>query len=340
MKVMVVSEGGPSFDARLGISLEALRREGRIDGYTLFDCQGRPSGPDLFAEYDALVVHRSLTPRCVQILAQRKIRYLLDLDDAPILALPGAPEAAALLSPLRETLFHAAAVLTSNPAQAEVASWHASLPLPQTFVLPHAYSGDGVDRCGTPNAVVFGSWQRLLLEQDRGAVLAAIDAFADAHGVPVLNCSEEAGLFRNERRFAHGSAWALAAHLRSWGPLIAAVPLEIADAPFAADAANCRSDAEMAFYAALGIGGVYSAAQPFAESDLGSGVVVANHAEAWRAGLELAWSRATDPAFANRDAVLVRRDPATLAVDRLLPALAGVFRENRLSPADLVVPAL
>lgn len=342
-RIMVISGGGPDLDVRLGSLLEYLRRTGHIDGYTVFDWQGRPDGPDFFPEYDAVVVHRLLPLRLHHVFQSRRIRFLLDIDGAPIQALAaygaGSSEPVLSAAPMREAVFLAGGVLAASARQAEILAEYCSLPPSAVHLLPPAFPGERSDRQDPPQAIVFASCRGVVLTESRQAVLSAIGDFAARHRVPILNASEETGLFTGERPLSGAAGWAFEARLRSCGPVIAAVPMETDGGPFLADYVDFQSDLEKALFGSLGIGGVYSDAPPFTAPGLPTGITVANDYGSWIAGLSEAWERAADPTFANRDAVLRQRGLGFVAVHHLLPPLKAVFREGQISPKDLVVPS-
>ena len=342
-RVLVISGGGPDLEVRLAPLLECLRRTGKVAGYTVFDRQGQHKGPDIFPEYDVVIVHQLLPIPLHHAVQSRKVRYLLDIDGAPIQAL--APygacsiDEALVATPMREAVFLSGGILAASTRQADVLTDYCSLKPAAVHVLPPAFPGERADRLGTPQAIVYASWRGSFLSESRQAVLSAIGDFAADRGVPILNASPEKGLFKGERPLS-GAGWAFEAQLRTYGPVIAAVPLETNGGPFVADYVDFQSDLEKALFGSLGIGGVYSEATPFAADGLPTGITVANDYESWIAGLSQAWDRAADPTFANRDEVLRQRGLDVVAMDHLLPALKAVFRKGQISPKDLVVPSL
>lgn len=336
-RVMVISGGGPSLATRLRPFIEILRSQGLIEGYTVFDHQGLPQGPDMFPTYDAVLVHQVLPRNLRAVFARRKLRFIFDADDVPVSALSRFGGAGTGATPLRETLFLAGTVISPCRQLPEVLAWHCNLPVPKAQFVPYAFPGGDMPRGGPLKGVVYSSWAGTFLEESRAPVLAAINAFAAERGVPVFNCSPETGLFANEHSLSGLAGWALEAHLRSLGPLIAAVPMETIGGPFLKDYLLCRADLEKAFYGSLGVPGVYSDSLPFAHSDLVTGVAVANDRDAWIAALRLAAERMADPAFANRQGVLAQRNPEMVANQCLGPVLldsAGLGQ--RIRPADLL----
>lgn len=335
-RVMVISAGGPSLAIRLKAYLDLLRAAGGIEGYTVFDHQGLPQGPDRFPAYDAVVVHRSLPRTLHPVLAGRRIPFIFDADDIAVPALARSGGDAPRGTPLRETLYLAGAVMSPSRRLPEVAAWHNYLPAPKAYFVPYAFPGGDGPRPGPAQGVVFAGWNGSLLDHSRQAVLSAIEDFAAGHGVPVFNCSREKGLFRAERHLGALEGWAFESQLRSLPPVIAAVPVETVGGPFLEDALSCRSDVEKALFGSLGVAAVFSAARPFTESDLATGTTVANDREAWLAGLQLAWEHVGDAGFANREAVLAQRAPDKVARECLLPALLEWSRPGQIGALDLV----
>jgi len=339
----VISGGGPDLEVRLVPLLECLRRMGKVAGYSVFDRQGQYKGPDLFPAYDVVIIHQLLPMALHPAIRARKIRYLIDIDGAPIQAL--APygactiEQALVAVPMREVIYLSGGVLAASTRQAEIMSDYCTMRQPAVYVLPPAFPGERTDRSGPPQAIVYASWRSALLTASRTAVLSAIADFAAQRGVPILNGSPQPGLFKGERSIS-GAGWAFEAQLRTYGSVIAAVPLETNGGPFVADYVDFQSDLEKALFGSLGIGGVYSEATPFAANGLPTGITVANDYEAWISGLSQAWDRVADPTFANRDEVLRQRALDVVAVNHLLPALKAVARDGQIGPQDLVIPSI
>lgn len=335
-RIMVISPGGQSLAVRLSVLLQILKANRQIVGYTVFDHRGMPKGPDLFPDYDVVIVHRWLPMRLLPALIRDGIKFVYDADKAILSSLSRFGNDYISAAPLRHLMLLAGWIMAPNERLGKVYAWHCGLDVPPVHVVPYAFAGRPPAKPGTPEALTYSSWNGTFLENSRGEVLRAIGDFASERGVPVLNFSREIKLFPNERALGGLDSPAFEAHLRACGPLLAVAPMETAGGPFLQDYVDCMSDLEKALYGSLGLPAVYSTARPYAESDLATGALVANDYDSWMAGLREAWERAEDPAFVNHEEILARRQPLKIAVECLLPVLTEAYRKDQIRPADLV----
>ena len=105
--------------------------------------------------------------------------------------------------------------------------------------------------------------------------------------------------------------------------LLGIAPLETEGDPDTVEFVSGKSDVKMVEYAAFGHPAVYSAAAPYAESDLSCGRLSANDAASWAAAIDElmagGWRAAADESREVRE----RRDLARVAVEHWWPAIAG-----------------
>jgi hypothetical protein len=333
--------------ARVHAPLRALREAGLVESYVVTDATLRGAPRD--GRFDVVWLQRAADAWLARALASRLHgRYLLDLDDH-LLCRPAYLEPADLPDPAALTAaLEGCRVLTApTPRLATLLQDRSGARLDaRSFTCPNAVPPPWAPLRAPerPAAMLLTQGHRLALTASRGEVLTAISEGAARHRLPLWALGDAPG---DLRTIAAGAGAALTTlRPRSWngyhaalaGPpaLLAVAPLETRGDPDTVEFVGGKSDVKMVEYGAFGHPAVYSAAAPYADSDLSCGRLAANDAASWtRAIDELmagGWGVAADEAREVRE----RRDLARVAAECWWPALQAARLEEPVRGADLL----
>ena len=333
--------------ARVHAPLRALREAGLIESYVVTDATLRGAPRD--GRFDVVWLQRAADPWLARSLADRLHgRYLLDLDDH-LLCRPTYLEPADLPDPaaLTAALEGCRVLTTPTPRLAALLQDRSGVELdglsstcPNAVPTPSA----PLRAPSRPAAMLLTQGHRLALAASRQEVLTAVADGAARHGLPLWVLGDAPA---DLRAITAGVGAALATlRPRTWddyhsalaGPpaLLGIAPLETGGDPDTVEFVSGKSDVKMAEYGGFGHPAVYSAAAPYAESDLYCGRLAANDAASWAAAIDElmagGWCAAADEAREVRE----RRDLARVAAEHWWPALQAARLDEPVRGADLL----
>ena len=332
--------------ARVHAPLRALRAAGLIESYVVTDATLRGAPRD--GRFDVVWLQRAADAWVARALASRlQGRYLLDLDDH-LLCRPAYLAPADLPDPevLTATLEGCRVLTTPSRRLAALLEDRSGVSLlDRSSVCPNGVAGPWAPlrTPGRPAAMLLTQGHRLALTTSREEVLTAIAEGAARHGLPLWVLGDAPADLRAIAVGAGATMTTLSP--RSWGEYHAALagpptllgiaPLETRGDPDTVEFVGGKSDVKMVEYGGFGHPAVYSAAAPYAESDLRCGRLAANDAASWTAAIDElmagGWSAAADEAREVRE----RRDLARLAAECWWPALQAARLEEPVRGADL-----
>ena len=284
--VLVITDEAPNLQAvRVRQPFDALVRAGAIEGYSVLSGGAVTFGAA--ARFSAIWVQRSVDPQVQLLLRVLGRGFVYDLDDN-LLVSPSYRRAFAA-----ETM-ETAAALVRDCAVLSCTTRRLAVQLGRDAVVtPNLAFGAARRVAGPARTVVWASSDMPALAGSRAAVERAVRDFAVAHGLPVLcigarapEAFAAAGLAVETSGLLEYPAYL--ARLRAAAPGILVGPLETA-----ADAAtqrfvDAKSDIKVIEARLAGLQGVFSAAAPYAQSDLAPEILCENSYDGWLGGLERA----------------------------------------------------
>ncbi len=333
--------------ARVHAPLRALREAGLVKSYTVTDAT--LSGVPRDARFDAVWLQRAADPWLARTLAARLHNgYLLDLDDH-LLCRPAYLEPEDLPDPaaLTAAIEGCRVLTTPTPRLTTLVGRRLGVALEH-----RALTCSNAVPCrdtplrtrGRPAAMLLTQGHRLALVASRGEVLTAVAEGAARHGLPLWVLGEPPHDLRALATAAGAAIIPL--RRRSWedyhsalaGPpaLLGLAPLETEGDPDTVEFVSGKSDVKMVEYGAFGHPAVYSAATPYADSDLSCGRLAANDRASWAAAIDElmagGWRTAADESREVRE----RRDISRVAVERWWPAVRAAQLDEPVRSADLL----
>jgi hypothetical protein len=326
--------------------LEALRRQGLIADFAVTDARlrGIPGGKS----FDVIWLQRGVDPGLTRLVADRfEGEFLLDIDDH-LLCRPGylgehefpPPE------PVVDALRSCRVLTTTSPRLRRLLESRSGVRLSQkSMVCPNSTQLASVREREPrpPGAVLLTQGQRLALVESAAEVLGAVGDFCARHalplcyfGPPVKQLSPLAeGLLRNVVAAGEMPLGAYHSALASLPAMLAVAPLETAGDARTVEFVEGKSDVKMVEYGGHGHFGVYSAAPPYADSDLQCGCLAENTYEAWSAALEQGLAEGWRHTAEEQGAVLSRRDVDTVARSSWYPAVQAARLESPVAGRDV-----
>jgi len=289
MRVLFLESEALTAETRIVPLLEALRASGRIEGFACVD-RGLAIAGGGFDAYDVALTHRNPSARQVAWLRRNSLPFVYDVDDL-LLAAPDQPLSArrrAERAGIIWCLSHARRITSPSSRLLGVLAQRVQVGLDgRALILPNA----GLEHPPPPKS---GVRPRLLWvssdvlqfsDQEFEAVRAGIAAAVADHKLDCLLLGRFAESVRNALGRPEHETWLPRARYRrclAEGNFIAVAPLAT-DLPAAEQCAiDCKSDIKAAEFGSSRIAAAYSAAPPYAESDLPCDLVAENSAGDWR----------------------------------------------------------
>lgn len=287
--VLVISDEAANLRAvRVHQPFDALVRAGAIEGYCVLSGGAFVSGT-VTAEtrFSAIWVQRSVDPQVQLLLRVLGRGFVYDLDDN------------LLVSPSYRRAFAAEAIETATGLVRECAVLSsATRRLAEqlgrdAIVTPNLAFGPARRVAGPARMVVWASSDVPALAGSRAEIERAVRDFAGAHGLPVLcigarapEAFAAAGLVVEATGLLAYPAYL--ARLRAAAPGILVAPLETRADTATQGFVDAKSDIKVIEARLAGLQGVFSAAAPYAGSDLAPEILCENSYPGWLAGLERA----------------------------------------------------
>jgi len=218
---------------------------------------------------------------------------------------------------------------------------YAQLPLAaKAMVCPNGFEFSGSLRTPqVPAGILWTSSDAAALTTSRESVVKAIARFAQNHDLTVY-CSgilndEIKGAFRKIIDLGKVSYWHHKAVFASLPAMIGVAPLETQADRETLDFINGKSDVKMVEFGGLGHPGVYSQAPPYEDTDLQTGVLVANTEDAWLDGLEAIFRQGWQQIAQEQRNIIQLRHMDRLTRQCWSRALEPVILERPLSGKEL-----
>jgi hypothetical protein len=292
-KILVITEdSGFLRGLRVDMPLVNLKKHGLIGDYyvtdpTLFDVPNE-------LVFDVVWLQRIRNEKLITHLdRQINSSYLYDLDDF-MMGVPSYIPEHELRN--KDVIMKAIAdckVLTVTSARLAKLLETATGNVLQgkTLVCPNGFEfGSGIKTPSKPQGIVLTQSDRLALTSSLKDVMKAVIDFSERHDLRILFF----GSFDKEitswsPRIIHvgrPTLWHYHAVLSALPPMMGIAPLETEADAATLDFVNGKSDVKMVSYGGMGHPSVYSDAPPYADSDLGVGVLVENTSDSWMQGLE------------------------------------------------------
>lgn len=295
--VLVVSDEAANLRAvRVHQPFDALMRRGAIEGYSVLSGGAFLAGTVTDeTRFTAIWVQRSVDPQVQLLLRVLGRGFVYDLDDN------------LLVSPSYRRAFASEAIETAAGLVRECAVLScatrrlaAQLGRPDAVVTPNLAFGAARRVVGRARTVVWASSDAPALAGSRGEIERAVRDFCRAHGLPVLCIGARAPTSFEAAGIVVEAAGLLAypaylERLRAAAPGILVGPLETGADAATQTFVDAKSDIKVIEARLAGLQGVFSAAAPYAESDLGPEILCENTYAGWLEGLERARSACERP---------------------------------------------
>ncbi len=317
---------------RVAAPLQALLDAGRISGFTIADATLRHAPRSEM--FDVVWLQRAANAWLARALAERlEGGFLLDMDDH-LLCRPAYLDDVDMPDPeaLKAALASCAVLTTPSQGLRALIEQRSGLALGgRAFVCPNAvpFGRRPIRPAQRPAAVLLTQGHRLALAASREEVLAAIAEAAARHRLPLWILGGAAPAVRSAAAAAGAQLQELGSrrwaeyHAALAGPpsLLGVAPLETHGDAATVEFTSGKSDIKMVEFGGFAHSAVYSAAAPYANSDLTCGRLVANRHEDWSAAVDELmrgeWRAAADEALAVR----ARREMARVAEAQWWPAV-------------------
>lgn len=320
--------------------LDALKRAGLIDGYTVFR-NADDQGPDSYDTYDAIWIQRTATQPVLDLVDDRP--FLFDIDDL----LVGRPAYSSVslfqTQTITSLLKRRCALSVTTPRLHRLLGKYTNHGAPRRcFVTPNGaqFPRGQAEVPRRPSALVWTSSDAAALTTSYGDVVDAIGAFASAHRVPLYLI----GRFhsRSNRQLPPSAIqlgpmefWRHKAFLASQSTMVAVCPLETHGDEATLDFVAGKSDLKLVEFGGYNHPGVFSRAVPYIDTDLTAGVRADNTREAWTAALDEAWALGPERIMSEGEEIRRTRHIDVLARDAWWPALETVVLKTPLARAAI-----
>jgi hypothetical protein len=346
-RVLAIADVAVSYVAawRVHGPLAALKRRGLVSGYLVTDATLR--GLPARGRFDVVWLQRAVDPFVTQrLVSALGGRFLLDVDDH-LLCRPGYLQDFEFPRPegIAEALRAARVVTVPSQRLAGLLAARAGADLAaKAIVCPNAarFAGLVPREPQRPEAVVFTQGHRLALTESAEEVLTAIAEVAGRHALPICSfgpaLSGPAGRDLILNGVVESGQLSLTDYhrvLADLPPMLAVAPLETRGDAATVEFVAGKSDVKMVDYGGLGHPGVYSAAAPYAESDLRCGRLAANTYDAWTAAMEQVLADGWRSARDEQLTVAARRDIDAIAETCWGPAIAAARLESPVEVREL-----
>ena len=287
--LLVDTQSSGTNQERSLIFAESLLRQGIIDSYAMADgkrfvyvspgatgwfdaicLQGEPSGVEWFQRY---------------VMGCQP--YLIDWD---VHSCQDSLDHGGTTDVMMRAVVHAGAVSIASPHLVRWLERTTGLALEScAHVVPNGISFPSAPpRFETPRGILWRFDDIDELPDNISEILRAVDEFSQKYSLPVY-CQgrfpgEILAKIKGQVSLRDSDAIDLSALLRSRGLLLGIAPMKTDQ--YGTSALAAFSDRRMVEFGGLGIAAVYSASQPYRESDIRTGRVVDNTYENWLAALE------------------------------------------------------
>jgi hypothetical protein len=289
MRVLFLESDALTAETRVVPLLEALRVAGRIHGFACVD-RGMAITDGGFDRYDVALTHRNPSARQVAWLRRYSLPFVYDVDDL-LLSAPNQPLSARrraeragiiwCLSRAGRITSPTSRLLSVLAERAQVGLKGRAVMLPNTGLEHPPPPKSGV----RPRLLWVSSDVLRFSAQELEGVRTGIAAAVADHKLDCLLLGRFPDAVRNALGRPEHRAWmphALYRQCLAEGNFIAVAPLAT-DLPAAEQCAlDCKSDVKAAEFGSSRIAAAYSAAPPYAESDLPCELVAVNSAGQWR----------------------------------------------------------
>ena len=289
MRVLFLASDPLTAETRIVPLLEALRASGRIDGFACVD-RGLAISGGGFDAYDVALTHRNPSARQVAWLRRNSLPFVYDVDDL-LLAAPDQPLSARrrveragmiwCLSHARRVTSPSSRLLRVVTERAPVGFENRTAIVPNTGLEHPPPAKSGV----RPRLIWVSSDVLRFSEQEFEAVRTGIAAGVADHKLDCLLLGRFPEAVRDALGRVEHTAWmphACYRHCLAEGDFIAVAPLALGLPADQQCALDCKSDIKAAEFGSSRIAAAYSAAPPYADSDLPCDLVAANSASHWR----------------------------------------------------------
>jgi hypothetical protein len=267
-----------------------LKKNGLINDFFITDSYltGVPGD----ANFNVLWLQRVQNSRLIHHLSEKvNNEYLYDVDDLLI----GKKSYGVLdydKTAVIQALNNCKVLVVTSQRLCGLLEIYAQLPLStKTIICPNGFEYSRYPRTPqVPAGIWWASSDYAALSASREAVVNAISRFAQKNDLTVY-CSgivdeDIKNTFQKIIDLGNVPYWQHKAVLASLPVMIGVAPLETKANRATLDFINGKSDLKMTEFGGFGHPGVYSRAQPYLDTDLHTGVLVANAEDAWLDGLE------------------------------------------------------
>jgi glycosyltransferase involved in cell wall biosynthesis len=321
--------------------LDALKRSGRIAGYSVF-LNTQEQGPDSFDAYDAIWIQRTVMESLLRLVEGRP--FLFDIDDL----LVGRPSYTSISvfqrNIIQSLLLRKCTLSVTNHRLYELLKRYAKGRIPdRVFITPNGFDFPraAVTSSTKPKALIWTSSDAAALTTSYDDVLDAIDEFSGKRQLPVyligrFDARSSRRKPRNSVSFGNMDYWRHKAFLASQPTMLGICPLETHADESTLDFVAAKSDLKMVEYGGFGHPGVYSQSPPYTESDLKTGVLTLNTSEGWLEALESAFEEAYGRSVSDSKAIQERRHIDRLATECWYPALENALLKRPISRTEIV----
>lgn len=288
-RVLILASDPFSASIRLSPFLDCLRFQGVIEGYCIVDRDLASHGPDRFPAYSHVIAQRNISTNQFRWLKAAGVPFVYDIDDL-LTELPARADRND--APTRQRigwcLENASAVTTSGGRLAGLLQASSGVPFADRhFDLPNGLWPPSIDpsRLDQPAKTllwVSSDIPLITLESPHLAQRIA-DTAAELELAPLLVGRfppEIVSRFRNPRHIERLDYVDYRRLLTVIEQPVAIAPLPIA-APRHQDFIDAKSDIKVVDFQGHGIPAVYSAAAPYAESDLAPLATIPNDPDLW-----------------------------------------------------------
>jgi hypothetical protein len=326
---------------RLEMPLLNLKKNGVIDSFFITDSYLTGIPED--ASFNVLWLLRVANKFLIRHLAEKvNNQYLYDLDDLLIAKrVYGEGDYYGSRAGVIQALNNCEVLTVTSQRLCSLLERYAQLPLAaKVRVCPNGFEFSGSLRVPqVPGGILWTSSDAAALTSSREPVVKAIARFAQKHDLTLYSSgflnAEIKGAFRKIIDLGQVSYWHHKVLLASLPAMIGVAPLETQADGETLDFINGKSDVKMVEFGGLGHPGVYSHAPPYADTDLHTGVLVANTEAGWMDGLEAIFRQGWQQTAQEQRDVIELRQMDRLTRECWSRALEPVILERPLSGKEL-----